>query len=191
MIFADATRQDGEGDENPFGNERVDQHQTNLADSELQVESIVHADQQNAETCIDGGPDGTVDAMTRRGAAPLVDVAREYIRIQISRLGITEKDFGIKVDIPASTLNDLLKGKRRVHFTHLQKIIEALGIDASGMFKVMADISREIEAPPSGYSPLHGRARGYVLADQKEAVRKALAGLRRPVTKDGKPTKED
>lgn len=79
------------------------------------------------------------------GVYPSVDVAREFIRLQISRLGMTEKDFGLRVGIPNSTLNDILHGKRRAHFTHLDKITTALGISTSGMFKVMHEIARSLE----------------------------------------------
>lgn len=113
---------------------------------------------------------------------PGVDVAREYIRLQIARLGLTERDFCIKVGIYQSTINDIQKGKRRAHFDHLDKINRALGIKTSAMFKVMHDIAKGAEES-AGYVPVPGRARGYVLADQKDAVRRALSGLRKPPKK--------
>lgn len=130
----------------------------------------------------------TMQAMSETPNVPSVDVAREYIRLQIARLGLTEKDFCVRVGIPQSSINDILKNKRRAHFDHLDKINQALGIKTSSMFKVMCDIGRGIEESHGGYSALPGRARGYVLAEQKEAVKRALGGLRRPPRR---PEKDD
>lgn len=133
----------------------------------------------------------TMPAMSEAPNVPSVDVAREYIRLQIARLGLTEKDFCAKVGIPQSSINDILKNKRRAHFDHLDKINQALGIKTSSMFKVMYDIGKQAEESMAGYTAVPGRSRGYVLADQKEAVRRALSGLRRPQKKPHRENEED
>jgi len=154
-----------------------------IANSGMQIKLEVYEESQTQESRMVTATSDTVLPMSDGRVVPAVDVAREYINLQIQRLGMTEKDFGLRVGIPQSTINDIRKGKRRAHFDHLDQINQSLGIRTSSMFKVLEGIAKQIEDSGGGYSVLPGRARGYILADQKEAVKRAIKGLRRPPKK--------
>lgn len=182
-----------EGDKEPDevdtgGNRRISHDVDNerIAKSGTARKEISCQAGENQENSMLTCSSDTMPAMSEAPMVPGVDVAREYIRLQIARLGLTEKDFCVRVGIPQSSINDILKNKRRAHFDHLDKINQALGIKTSSMFKVMCDIGRSIEESHGGYTTIPGRARGYVIADQKEAVKRALSGLRRPPKRPGR-----
>lgn len=154
-----------------------------IANAGLEIKLEMLEESQKQESRMVTATSDTVHIMSDGRVVPAVDVAREYITLQIQRLGLTEKDFGERVGIAQSTINDIRKGKRRAHFSHLDKINKSLGIRTSSMLKVMEGIAKQIEDGGGGYSPLPGRARGYILSDQKEAVKTAIRGLRRPPKK--------